>query len=217
MTGFSSEYWEENYSEPESMDCIGNAKEHVEYMRSVFALEHIDISSIIDLGFGYGHLFQRAMKVFIPYKACGIEPSKYAFDKATKKNLKPVDSTKLKLYNESIEKWCSRASSKQNYFDLGICTSVMQYLTEDQLRSVVPVLAERIKYLYITVPTDKELDKQVTDLDFYDKYAIRRSREFYHELLFKNFTNVGNKIWESRKHFNEESTFFGDLLYRFGE
>ena len=217
MTGFGAEYWRENYSEPETMDCIGNAKQHVEYLQAAFALEHIDISSILDLGFGYGYLFQKAMKAFIPYKACGIEPSLHAFDKARKRKLKPVDSTNLKLYNESIEDWCNRSDSKQNQFDLGICTSVFQYLTEEQLETIVPVMGRRIKYLYLTVPTDKELDRQITELDFCDKYALRRSRNFYQNILSKNFINVGNKIWESKYYFNEESSHFSDLLYRYGE
>lgn len=214
MAEFGEEYWKENYSEPETMDCIGNAKQHVEYMRAAFALEHIDISSIIDLGFGYGYLFQKAMKVFIPYKACGVEPSTYAFNKARRRKLKPVESTNLKLYNESIEKWCTRSDSTRNQFDLGICTSVFQYLTNEQLEFIIPVLSRRIKYLYLTVPTDKELDKQVTDLKFHDRFALRRSRNYYHKIMKGKFVNVGNKIWESKFYHNIDSTFFSDLVYR---
>lgn len=214
MSGFDEEYWKANYSEPETMDGIGNAKQHVDFMQATFALEHIDISSIIDLGFGYGHLFQKAMKAFIPYKACGIEPSTFAFEKASQRKLKPVESTTLKLYNESLDQWCARADSSQNQFDLGICTSVFQYLTNEQLDFIIPTMSRRIKYLYLTVPTDKELDKQVTDLDFYDRYALKRPRSFYHKKMKGHFVNVGNKVWESQFYFDEETTFFSDLVYR---
>lgn len=217
MSGFGIEYWQENYSEPSTMDCIGNAKQHVEYMQAVFALEHIDISSIIDLGFGYGYLFQKAMKAFIPFKACGVEPSTYAFDKARARKLKPVESTNLKLHNESIDQWCARSDSNKNQYDLGICTSVFQYLTNEQLDFIIPVLSRRIKYLYLTVPTDKELEKQVTDLNFYDRFALRRPRSYYHKKMKGHFVNVGNKIWESQFYFDEETTFFSDLVYRGGE
>ncbi len=214
MSGFGKDYWNENYSEPNTMDCIGNAKQHVNYMKAVFELEHIDISSVIDFGFGYGYLFQKVLKTFIPFKACGIEPSSFAFKKASKRKLKPVESTNLKLYQESLEQWCQRSDSGQNQYDLGICTSVFQYLTNEQLDFIIPILSRRVKYLYLTVPTDKELGKQVSDLDFYDRFALKRPRDFYFKKMKSYFTNVSSKVWESNFYFNEETTFFSDLVYR---
>ena len=214
MSSFDKTYWEHNYSEPDKMDCIGNAKQHTQYIKSFFELELIDVSSVIDLGCGYGYLFQKVLKAFIPYKACGIEPSKHAFDKARSRKLKPVESTELDLHNESIEDWCRRADNKKTRFDLAICTSVFQYLSEEQLNFILPIMAKRIKFLYLTVPTNLELDKQIEDLNFDDTYALRRSREFYRNLLNKHFTNISSKIWESKFYFNEETTLFTDLLYR---
>lgn len=211
---FTKEYWDQNYSQPSTMDCIGNAKEHANYIHAFFTLELIDISSIIDFGAGYGHLFQKCLKKFIPYKACAIEPSDYAFLKLKKKKLKPVDSTNLSLFNESLQEWVIRKESNKVRFDLGICTSVFQYLTKEELELVIPIMATRVKYLYLTVPTDKELDRQIDDLDFHDQYALRRSRKFYQNLLSKHFTNISSKIWESKKYFDEETTLFTDLLYR---
>lgn len=214
MSEFGKEYWDQNYSDPDTMDCIGNAKQHTKYLKSFCDLELIDISSIVDFGFGYGYLFQAMMKEFIPYKACGIEPSKYAFDKARKRKLKPVESTNLELLNESLLDWVKRLDNKKTRFDLGICTSVMQYLAKEELDIIVPILAQRVKYLYLTVPTDKELDRQIEELEFNDTYAKRRSRSYYRKLLGKYFTNISSKIWESKVHFNEENTHFTDLLYR---
>ncbi len=214
MNTFEKEYWDKNYSEPKSMDCIGNAKEHCKYLKSFLSLELVDISSIIDFGFGYGYLFQQMLKTFLPYKACGLEPSKYAFNKARGRKLSPVESTKLTLLNEDILTWCKRADNSKNRFDLGICTSVFQYLTEQDLQVIIPVMAKRVKYLYLTVPTDVELDRQVEELDFHDTYAIRRSRDFYRRLMSKSFTNISSKFWESKTYFNEETTLFTDLLYR---
>lgn len=212
--GFSKEYWDENYSEPMTMDCIGNAKQHVKYLTSFFALEFIDISSIVDLGFGHGYLFQRMLKAFLPYKACGIEPSTYIFEKTRARKLKPVESTKLTLYNEDLQTWCQRKESKHVRFDLGLCTSVLQYLDEEVIQEVLPVMARRIKYLYLTVPTDLELKKQRENLNFHDKYAISRSREKYFELISPHFTLISSKVWESRHYFDEETSLFSDLLYR---
>lgn len=211
---FEKEYWDQNYSEPSSMDGIGNAKDHAQYLKSFMELEMVDISSVIDLGFGYGYLFQKVLKTFIPYKACGIELSTYAFNKARARKLKPVESTKLNLYNESIQDWCKRAESKHNRFDLALCNSVFQYIPSSELEAIIETLSKRVKYLYLTVPTDIELKRQVEELEFDDTYAIKRSRNFYRNLLSKHFTNISSKLWESKFYFNEETTLFTDLLYR---
>ena len=97
--GFSSDYWSKNYSEPESMDGLANAKEHAAYIKAFFELELVNISSIADFGFGYGHLFEETIKAFIPYRATGIEPSKHVFDLFKEKYKSPADSIKLKLKN----------------------------------------------------------------------------------------------------------------------
>jgi hypothetical protein len=214
MPSFQKDYWDHNYSSPQTMDGIGNAKDHAKYLKSFMDLELVDISSIVDLGFGYGYLFQKMMKTFVPYRACGVEPSKYAFDKARARKLKPVDSTKLELLNESIQQWCERSESKKMSFDLALCNSVFQYIDKKDLERIVPIIAGRVKYLYLTVPTDIELDRQIDELEFNDTYALRRSRDFYRKILGKHFTNISSKLWESKSHFNDETTLFTDLLYR---
>ena len=214
--GLDRNYWEQNYSDPASMDCIGNSKEHVQYMKHLFQLEYIDISSVIDFGFGMGLLFQEVIREFKPYLACGIEPSKHMFDIVdTRVNLKFIESMKLKIENLDILTWSEREEKKIPIFDLGICTSVLQYLSDDELERSLPVLAKKVKYLYLTVPTNKELDKQIEELDFFDKYAIRRSRTKYQKLLKKHFTFVAGRILESKIHFNEETTLFNELVFRF--
>ena len=56
--GFSKEYWDVNYADPEEMDNIVNAKEHAQYLKAIIGLEYVDISSVVDLGFGLGFLFE---------------------------------------------------------------------------------------------------------------------------------------------------------------
>ena len=87
--GFSKEYWDVNYSSPDEMDGIGNAENHAKYIKATLDLDSIDISSVADLGFGLGHLFQAVMKEFIPYRALGIEPSKFVFDQVKKRGISP--------------------------------------------------------------------------------------------------------------------------------
>jgi hypothetical protein len=52
MTAFDKTYWDKNYSDPMSMDGIGNAKDHVKYLKAFFEIEHVDIGTIIDLDEG---------------------------------------------------------------------------------------------------------------------------------------------------------------------
>jgi len=214
MSGFSQKYWDENYAQPFTMDGIGNASDHAKYIKAFFELEKVDVSSVADFGFGYGYLFQKVMKVFLPYKALGIEPSKVAFDRAKKRKLRPVESTNLRLLNIDLVKWCEQKDGPKNSFDLGICSSVFQYLDEESLELVIETMSRRIKYLYLTVPTDKELDRQIEELEFDDKYALRRSAQFYKKMIGKGFTNISSRIWESKTKFDEETTLFTDLLYR---
>lgn len=214
-TDFEKDYWENLYAEPETMDGIGNVKEHIKYIKSVFELDLIDISSIIDFGFGHGIMLKKILKEYIPYKAAGIEPSKYMFNQIDPKKITPVKSTKLDLQNTDLLNWCKKDHKKNNYFDLGICMSVFQYLPLKDLKVILPILSKRVKYLYLTVPTDQELEKQVDDLKFFDPYAKRRSRKYYYNLLKPHFTFISSKILESKYHFNESTTLFSDLMYRF--
>lgn len=214
-SGFSDRYWEVNYSESDEMDGIGNAREHAEYLKHLFALEFIDISSVLDLGAGLGHLFEAVLKTFIPYKAMAIEPSDYAYRALNSRSLKPAASTRLELHQMDMLTWASKGGKFNKHFDLTLCTSVLQYLEDDEIDQVLPVLAERTKYLYLTVPTDIELARQREDLDFDDQYAISRTRAFYQRKLKPHFTFVGHRLLESKVHFDERSTFFTDLLYRF--
>ncbi len=120
---FDLTYWQKNYSDPMSMDGIGYAKDHERHLKSFLALEHVDISSIVDLAFGYGHLIREMLRAFIPHTALGIEPSPYAFKKAKPNKWRPVGSTELTLLQEDLSTW-SLSKRKYEPLDLGICTSV---------------------------------------------------------------------------------------------
>ncbi len=90
----------------------------------------------------------------------------------------------------------------------------MQYIDDESLSFAIEVLSRRLKYLYLTVPTDRELDRQIEELDFDDKYALRRSSDFYKKMIGRGFTNISSRIWESKAKFDEDTTLFTDLLYR---
>ncbi len=211
--GFDQSYWDKNYAEPQEMDGIGNAKEHANYLKAYFALEQVEIKSIVDLGFGSGHLASAVIKAFGPWRFNGIEPSVPAYERG-KKRLARFSSVKMKLECLDIVSWCASQTGQGRWFDLGLCTSVWQYLSDAEIARALPVMARMMRYLYLTVPTDKELDKQIQILNFYDELAIRRRREEYLEMLRPHYTLVSGRIWESKIHFDETSTQLSDLLYR---
>ena len=211
--GFDQSYWDKNYAEPKEMDGIGNAKNHANYLKSYFELEGVEINSVIDLGFGLGHLSAAVIRKFKPWRFHGLEPSEPAYKKGGAR-ISKLPYSKLKLDCTDLLTWAKKQPTDARYFDLGICTSVFQYLTDQEIKVSLPIMARMFRYLYLTVPTDIELNKQIEDLNFYDDLAIRRSRTEYLKLLAPHFTLVSSRIWESKNHFNEDNTELSDLLYR---
>ncbi|CAH0991535.1 hypothetical protein SIN8267_01643 [Sinobacterium norvegicum] len=208
--GFSENYWLENYADVDDMDGMYNARDHAHYLKAVFALDQIAIRSIADFGFGPGHLFSAALDTFKPYRSLGLEPSASAFIKA---------QTVLKRYQPQLlqtdlASWC-RDSSQHKRFDLGICTSVLQYLNDQELAAVIPTLALRVKYLYLTVPTAAEQQRFVEEYQFVDQYAYSRTRQQYRELLSPHFTVVSSRLLESKQFYNDQTSDFTEDLFRF--
>ena len=97
-----------------------------------------------------------------------------------------------------------------------MCTSVLQYLDDDELELVVPTLARRVKYLYLTVPSATELDHQEQVEQFYDRWAIRRSRQVWREWIGPHFVVVGARLLESRYNVETSRSPFTDHLFRHG-
>lgn len=213
--GFSKDYWDKNYSEPYEMDNIGNVREHCRYIQSIFHLEQVEINSIADLGFGLGYLFQELMNTFHPYRAFGIEPSAHAFSEAKTKFIPPSEVKKFKISNTDIVSWGKNLKGNEKVLDLGVCTSVFQYLKDDEIRFILPILSAQFKYLYFSCPTESEFKRQKEEYDFVDEYAIHRKKEKYLKWISPHFTFVSSRLLESKVHFNENTTEFRELLFRF--
>jgi hypothetical protein len=210
---FEKDYWQANYSEPEEMDGIWNAKDHALYVESLFRLDGVKISSIIDFGFGLGDLLLAFIKVFSPYRYAGIEPSKFAYDKAVKKFRRKGLEQKF-FKTQDFVNWCVTNESSKKAYDLGICTSVIQYMNDKDLAYCMKIASQNIRYLYLTGPTDKELDKQIDELEFKDEYAIRRSSKQYKKLISPHFTIISSRVLESNVFFDESNTPFHEFLFR---
>lgn len=210
--GFDETYWRENYGELADMDGIGNAEAHARYLRASFDVVLQPVRSVADFGFGMGRVFEAVLAAFEPFKALGIEPSPVVYDNAASRTL-CGEKTNLALERTDLLTWCRKPDHARLRFDLGVCTSVWQYLDDASLEEVVPVLARRVRWLYLTVPTAEELEQQRAD-GFHDRYAIGRPRRWYIDLLAPHFTRVGARLVESRERVEEAESPFTDQLFR---
>lgn len=197
------------------MDAIGNKRIHCRYLSLLFKLDQVEINSILDLGTGLGFFFDALIAEFKPHCALAIEPSKMAFKKA-KKNIKvPSANMKFKILNTDIKSWCENSHYLNQVFDLAVCTSVFQYLDLKELKIVIPIIAKRVKFLYLTVPTNLEYLRMKEDNGFTDTYAYSRTQKFYLNLLRPHFTFISNRLLESKIHYDEMNCEFREYLYRF--
>lgn len=195
------------------MDGIYNARAHARYLKALFELEELaPVKNMVDLGVGLGFLTLEMAKAFSPKKIVAIEPSEHAFKRA-QKNLQTLKELTLKKM--TIEEWCVAEKKNKTVYELGICSSVFQYLPSDSIKKVLPILSKKIKYLYLTVPTDLEQKMMKKDLDFVDSWAYTRSAEDYLEMLAPHFAVVSSRLLESKAFYSESTTPFTNLLYRF--
>ncbi len=213
--GFDQKYWNENYSEPMTMDGIGNAHHHAQYLKNLFDLDGIEIQSIIDFGFGHGDLLVEMAKVFNPQEVMGIEASEYIFELRKKYLANHLKKNSANLLNLDLKEWCLDNQKNRKVYDLGICTSVFQYIDSKDFKLILPILSKKVRFFYLTFPTNKELLKQRKELEFFDQYALSRTRSFYWKTISPYFTVVSNRLLESKYHFNEKTTAFTEFFYRF--
>lgn len=211
---FGENYWSEYYSAPEEMDNVMNAKEHAAYIKAIFDLEQIDVNSVMDWGFGMGKLFYQVLKVFKPFEAFGIEPSSFIFDKTAPVIEKNRYTPKVKLLNCDLLTWSEKNFLKKPV-DLGLCTSVWQYIETEDLKKIIPEMAKSCRYLYLSVPTDIEYQYQINELAFHDQLAIHRTKLEYYNLIRPYFTFVSSRLLESKIVVKENDGYFNDHLFRF--
>lgn len=211
--GFTQDFWSENYSHPETMDGVFNAHAHARYARAAFDVIGEEIASIVDLGFGMGHLFTAVLEVFDPYKALGIEPSPVGFAALAGRPLGPRPD-KVRLEQIDLASWSLRPDTSKDRYDLAICTSVLQYLTDDELEILLPVVSRRAKYLYLTVPTEREREDQARHEAYVDTWAYVRTRQEWRTWLAPHFISVGGRLLESRHSPSRDRSLFTDDLFR---
>ncbi len=97
MKPFDQSYWDTHYQDIKTIDGIGNVKDHSRYLLAYFNIEGFNPESMVDLGFGTGHLMKEMARALKPRRIEGIEPSPPAF--------KRMKMPKAKLHHEDLVTW----------------------------------------------------------------------------------------------------------------
>ncbi len=188
------------------IDGIDNAKEHARYLKSILELGEVFVESIGDFGFGKGILLREIVKEFKPKRIIAIDPSKEANDKLKKE--KWLQNCTHKIQQTTLENLDESKIIKP--LDLGICNSIFQYISNQDVPLAFAKLARLCKYVYFSVPTKIDYNYMKKELDFIDPYANVRNKKFYLKNIAPHFTIVSLNLLESKIH-TKESGF----LYEF--
>lgn len=137
----------------------------------------VNISTVLDVGAGRGYWRDWYGSHYPRAKVRSIDVSEHA-------------CTKYHHEMRDISTWRPNRS-----FDLVICQSVLQYLSDKSADAAIHHLASATKQvMYLEVPTTSDLkyvvDRQSTDLDIYS-----RTGEWYRKRLLKYFVHAGAGLW----------------------
>ncbi len=203
---FESEYWTEIYGSGLDVDGSYNAKQHANYLHSLFALMEIPVYKMADFGFGKGLLLREFVKAFAPVKVYAVDASEDAYLELIKKDW-VKKSDKFHTFHSPLEDF-HLPKLEREPVDLGICNSVIQYIPDKVLPEVLEKLAKYCNYLYFTVPTKTDYDLMRKEMNFSDPYAFERTAKQYRKLISRDFEVVGYNLlqskWLGEKGFKEE-------------
>jgi len=203
-------YWSRFYGDRYCIDGDFNAKEHARYVRSLLDLVGYTVQSIGDYGFGKGKLLYEFYKAFRPVRIVAVEPHEERVKDLRKK--KWIQNSHIQIYQSNLEDFNPKYLS-YTPLDLGICNSVLQYVEDRKLETILERLARFNKLLYVAVPTQNDYIRMKKELGFNDPYARARPLKVYRRLFSKYFWFVGLNLLESR--YNIEPTRFEAELYKF--
>ena len=202
------DYFEQIYAPGESIDGDHNARAHAQYLYHLLQLVQVEVGSLADFGCGKGRLLYELLRIFAPRRVVAIDSSQYAIRYLRQQSWLQKYSLKPKrqdLVDFSVPK---RA------FDLGVCNSVLQYVEEAEVKTIIAKLAHSCRYLYLHVPCQEDYEILQQQLDFSDPWAKARPVQFYESLLQPYFVRVSWGLWESRALVSPERSAFFDRLYR---
>ncbi|GBF51956.1 methyltransferase domain protein [Leptospira ryugenii] len=203
---FGETYWKDIYGSGLDVDGSYNAKQHAAYLKSLFSLMEIPVYRICDFGFGKAHLLKEFVKAFSPVKVYAVDASREAYLDLLKKDW-VKHSDRFDIQNTSLEEF-KIPKLEREPVELGICNSVLQYLPDQAIPSVVEKLGKYCNYLYFTVPTTEDYKEMKSELGFVDPFAFSRSKQKYRKWIAKDFEVVGYNVlqskWLGEKGFKED-------------
>ncbi|BDA80705.1 methyltransferase [Leptospira kobayashii] len=203
---FDETYWSEIYGNGLDVDGSYNAKQHAQYLHTLFQLMEIPVYKIADFGFGKAILLREFVRSFAPVKVFAVDASKDAYEDLLKKDW-VKKSDKFHIYHSPLESF-HLAKLEREPVELGICNSVIQYLPDSVLDQLLEKLAKYCNYLYFTVPTKEDYAVMKKEMNFVDPYAYQRSAKQYRKLLSRDFEIVSYNLlqskWLGEKGFKEE-------------
>ncbi|TGN14597.1 class I SAM-dependent methyltransferase [Leptospira ilyithenensis] len=203
---FDETYWSEIYGNGLDVDGSYNAKQHAQYLHTLFQLMEIPVYKIADFGFGKAILLREFVRSFAPVKVFAVDASKDAYEDLLKKDW-VKKSDKFHIYHSPLESF-QLAKLEREPVELGICNSVIQYLPDSALDHLLEKLAKYCSYLYFTVPTKEDYAVMKKEMNFIDPYAYQRSAKQYRKLLSRDFEIVSYNLlqskWLGEKGFKEE-------------
>ncbi|EOQ94847.1 methyltransferase domain protein [Leptospira wolbachii serovar Codice str. CDC] len=203
---FDGSYWSDIYGNGLDVDGSYNAKQHAEYLKTLFQLMEIPVYKMADFGFGKAILLREMVKTFSPVKVYAVDASKEAYEDLKKKDW-VKRSDKFHLYHESLETFKLPKLEKEPV-ELGICNSVIQYLPDTMIPGVLEKMAKYCNYLYFTVPTNEDYAVMKEEMSFTDPYAFSRTKKKYRKWISRDFEIVGYNLlqskWLGEKGFKED-------------
>ena len=140
----------------------------------------VPVRSVLDVGAGLGYWRDWYATNHPKVKRLSVDISEHACEK----------------YDHECHDIATWFPSRQ--FDLVVCHSVLQYLSDKQAATAIGNLAKATRsILYLEVPTSADLrnavDKKTTDLNIYS-----RTGEWYRKRLSKYFVQAGAGLWVAR-------------------
>lgn len=107
--------------------------------------------------------------------------------------------------DHKISSFCSESicDCHYNLTDLTLIYDVGEYLNNYDLDYCLKIISKWSYYLYFAVPVIEEYNLMNQHYQFNDKWAIKRTKKEYQEILFKYWRLVGNSFWESKLLVND--------------
>ncbi len=147
---------------------------------SLAAWWKIPIGSVLDIGAGKGYWRDWFVMQRPRVRYHGLDVSEYA-------------SARYGHEHADVSTWVPKRR-----YDLVICQSVLQYLSDDSAHQAIEVLAQACRgLLLVEAPTTADRD-HVIDLERTDLDINWRTGDWYRTALERGFVEIGAGLWASR-------------------